>query len=103
MSHWAEVDNDNKVIRVTVGDNNDPAGDEGYSWLVNNLGGTWIKTSYNAVTNGFRGNYAGIGYTYLPLEDIFMPPKCHAEAVLNAADAKWECTNEDHNVKPLAE
>ena len=99
MSHWAEVDNDNKVIRVTVGDNNDPAGDEGYSWLINNLGGTWIKTSYNST---IRGNFAGIDYTYLPLEDIFMPPKCHAEAVLNAKSAKWECTNEGHNVEPLA-
>jgi len=102
MSHWAEVDKDNKVIRVLVGDNNDPVGDEGYQWLINNLGGTWIKTSYNAATNGFRGNYAGIGMTYLPLEDIFMPPKCHTEAVLNAQSAKWECDNEDHDVKPLA-
>ena len=103
MSHWAEIDKDNKVIRVTVGDNNDPAGDEGYQWLVTNLGGTWIKTSYNAASNGFRGNYAGAGYTYLPLEDIFMPPKCHAEAVLNAKSAKWDCTNKEHYVKPLAE
>jgi hypothetical protein len=101
VSHWAEVNNDNQVIRVLVGDNNDPAGDEGYSWLIDNLGGTWIKTSYNST---IRGNYAGIGYTYLPLEDIFMPPKCHAEAVLNAKSAKWECTNEDHDIKemPLA-
>jgi len=102
VSHWAEIDKDNNVIRVLVGDNNDPAGDEGYEWLINNLGGTWIKTSYNAAINGFRGNYAGIDYTYLPLEDIFMPPKCHAEAVLNAKSAKWECSNEDHDVKPLA-
>jgi len=27
MSHWAEIDKDNKVIRVLVGNNNDPAGD----------------------------------------------------------------------------
>ena len=100
MSHWAEIDNDNKVIRVTVGDNNDPAGDEGYQWLINNLGGTWIKTSYNS---NIRGNYAAAGYTYLPLEDIFMPPKCHAEAILNAQSAKWECTNEGHNDIALAE
>ena len=99
MSHWAEVDKDNKVIRVLVGDNNDPAGDEGYQWLIDNLGGTWIKTSYNAK---IRGNYAGIGMTYLPLEDIFMPPKCHAEALLNAKAAKWECDNTDHDVKPNA-
>jgi hypothetical protein len=100
VSHWAEVDNDNKVIRVTVGDNNDPAGDEGYQWLIDNLGGTWIKTTYNAKN---RGNYAAAGYTYLPLEDIFMPPKCHAKAVLNAKSAKWECTNEDHTYVSLAE
>ena len=72
MSHWAEIDNDNKVIRVLVGDNNDPAGDEGYQWLVDNLGGTWIKTSYNSK---IRGTYAGIGYTYNPDEDIFVTPQ----------------------------
>jgi len=101
MSHWAEIDKNNKVIRVLVGNNNDPAGDEGYRWLIDNLGGTWIKTSYNAAKNGFRGNYAGIDYTYLPLEDIFMPPKCHTEAVLNAKAAKWDCTNTDHDIKEI--
>jgi hypothetical protein len=72
VSHWAEVDNNNKVIRVLVGDNNDPAGDEGYQWLIDNLGGTWIKTSYNSK---IRGTYAGIGYTYNPEEDIFITPQ----------------------------
>jgi hypothetical protein len=72
MSHWAELDNDNKVIRVLVGDNNDPAGDEGYQWLIDNLGGTWIKTSYNS---NIRGTYAGIGYSYNPDEDIFVTPQ----------------------------
>ena len=100
MSHFAEIDKQNIVIRVLVGDNNDPAGDEGYQWFIDNLGGTWIKTSYNAT---IRGNYASLGDTYLPLEDIFMPPKCHAEAILNAAAAKWECTNKDHDANPLAE
>ena len=72
MSHWAEIDNNNIVLRVTVGDNNDPAGDEGYQWLIDNLGGTWIKTSYN---NKIKGVYAGIGYTYNPDEDIFVTPQ----------------------------
>ena len=71
MSHWAEIDENNKVIRVTVGDNNDPNGDEGYQWLIDNLGGTWIKTSYNA---NIRGRYAGIGYQYNPELDIFIAP-----------------------------
>jgi hypothetical protein len=99
MSSWAEVNKDNKVIRVLVGDNNDPAGDEGYKWLIDNLGGTWIKTSYNSK---IRGNFAGIGYTYLPLEDIFMPPKCHDEAILDAKSAKWDCENSDHDIKTLS-
>ena len=72
MSHWAEINNDNKVIRVLVGDNNDPAGDEGYQWLIDNLGGTWIQTSYN---NNFRKQYAGIGYTYDADNDVFIAPQ----------------------------
>ena len=72
MAHWAEIDLDSKVIRVLVGDNNDPVGDEGYQWLLDNLGGTWIKTSYN---NNIRGTYAGIGYEYNSAEDIFITPK----------------------------
>jgi hypothetical protein len=72
MSHWAEVNKDNKVIRVLVGDNNDPIGDEGYQWLIDNLGGTWIKTSYN---NKIRKQFAGIGYTYDANADVFIEPK----------------------------
>jgi hypothetical protein len=75
MSHWAEVDKNNKVVRVLVGDNNDPAGDEGYQWLLDNLGGTWIKTSYNAKTNKFRGKYAGIGDIWDAEKDIFTESK----------------------------
>ena len=80
MSHWAELDNNNKVIRVTVGDNNDHNGDEGYQWLIDNLGGTWIKTSYNA---NIRYNYAGIGYTYDPEADAFIPPQPYPSWILN--------------------
>jgi hypothetical protein len=78
MAHWAELDENNVVTRVLVGDNNDPNGDEGYQWLIDNLGGTWVKTSYNSIagkrrdpeTNeitdeaGFRKNYAVIGFYY---------------------------------------
>jgi hypothetical protein len=70
MSYWAEIDKNNIVLRVTVGDNNDS--DEGYQWLIDNLGGTWIKTSYNAT---IRKNFAGIGYTYDATRDAFIPPK----------------------------
>lgn len=103
MSSFAEIDNNNKVIRVLVGDNNDPAGDEGYQWFVDNLGGTWIKTSYNG---NIRYNYAGIGYTYDEVADAFIAPKpeCgHPELLLNTNTYRWECTNKDHDVKSLAE
>lgn len=71
MAHWAEIDETNTVLRVTVGDNNDPNGDEGYQWLIDNLGGRWIKTSYNA---NIRGKFAGIGDTYDEAQDIFIAP-----------------------------
>ena len=95
MAHWAEIDENSKVVRVLVGDNNDPNGDEGYQWLIDNLGGTWVQTSYNA---NFRYNYAGIGFTYDPIDDAFIAPmpKCgHVELTLN--DKKqWECGNAEH-------
>lgn len=75
MSHWAEIDDNNKVLRVLVGDNNDPAGDEGYQWLIDNLGGTWIKTSYN---HKIRKQFAGIGYSYNPVADVFIAPQLFA-------------------------
>lgn len=86
MSHWAELDDTNKVIRVLVGDNNDPAGDEGYSWLINNLGGTWVKTSYNG---NIRYNYAGVGYTYDPIDDAFIAPQPYPSWILNSKK-QWE-------------
>ena len=95
MSHWAELDADNKVIRVLVGDNNDPAGDEGYSWLVENFGGTWVKTSYNG---SIRFNFAGIDFAYDPIDDAFIAPmpNCgHEELLLNNLK-RWECSNVEH-------
>ena len=71
MSHFAEIDKNNRVVRVLVCDNNDPNGDEGYQWLVDNLGGRWIKTSYNA---RIRGKFAGIGDVYDETNDLFVLP-----------------------------
>jgi len=90
MAHWAEIDENNKVVRVLVGDNNDPNGDEGYQWLIDNLGGTWVKTSYNG---SIRYNFAGIGYDYDPIDDAFIAPipNCgHNEITLNN-QKRWEC------------
>ena len=70
MSHFAEIDSNNIVLRVLVGDNSMP--NEGHDWFVENLGGTWVKTSYNGK---IRGVYAGEGYSYNPTEDIFIAPQ----------------------------
>jgi hypothetical protein len=100
MSHWAEIDNNNIVLRVLVGDNNDPAGDEGHQWLLDNLGGTWVKTSYNA---SIRYNFAGIGFSYDLDADAFIAPRpeCgHKELFLNDL-FKWNCQRCDLDAKSL--
>jgi len=86
MSHWAEIDNTNTVIRVLVGDNNDPAGDEGYQWLIDNLGGTWVKTSYNAT---IRKNFAGVGYIYDQVKDAFIEPEPDNATGFDEDTCKW--------------
>ena len=100
MSHWAELDTNNKVIRVLVGNNDDPNGDEGYQWLLDNLGGTWVKTSYNS---RIRFNYAGVGYSYDSDADAFIAPRpeCgHKELFLNDM-FKWNCQRCELNAKEL--
>ena len=92
MSHWAEINESSEVIRVLVGDNNEP--DEGEAFM-KSLGGTWVKTSYNGT---IRKNYAGIGYFYDEVLDAFIPPKCHEEAILNEETCLWTCQNEAHDV-----
>lgn len=104
MAHWAEIDNNNIVVRVLVGDNNDPNGDEGYQWLIDNLGGTWIKTSYNTIGGihreggiPYRKNYAGIGYKYDEIRDAFIPPKQFNSWILNEDTCLWEAPIEYPN------
>jgi hypothetical protein len=87
MSHWAELNEDNLVIRVVVGDNDDPNGDEGYQWILDNLGGTWVKTSYNG---NIRKNYAASGFTYDAQLDAFVPPKTFPSWILNEETCQWE-------------
>ena len=84
MSHWAEIDNNNKVIRILVGDNNQP--DEGEAFM-NSLGGTWVKTSYNA---NIRKNFAGIDFTYDAIRDAFIPPKPFNSWILDEDTCHWQ-------------
>ena len=83
MSHWAEIDSNNVVLRILVGDNGAP--DEGESFM-KSLGGTWVKTSYNG---NIRKNYAGIGYKYDETLDAFIPPQPYASWTLTEA-CQWE-------------
>lgn len=92
MSHWAEIDETNTVVRVLVGDNN--AADEGEAFM-KSLGGTWVKTSYNGK---IRYNFASVGFIYDPIDDAFIPPlpDCnHPELQLNEFK-RWECSNVEH-------
>jgi hypothetical protein len=84
MSHFAELDENNIVLRVLVGDNNLP--NEGYDWFVENLGGTWVQTSYNGT---IRRNFAGIGYRYDEELDAFIAPQPFESWTLNTQTAKW--------------
>jgi hypothetical protein len=99
MAHFAEIDpNGGTVLRVlVVPDEQEHRGQE-YMADDLGLGGIWVQTSYNAATNGFRKNYAGIGYIYDATRDAFISPKCHDEATLDEATCQWNCTNEAHQL-----
>ena len=83
MSHFAEIDNKNTVIRVLVGDNNET--DEGESFM-NSLGGTWVKTSYNGK---IRKNFASVGFTYDQARDAFIYPEPDNATGFDEETCKW--------------
>lgn len=95
MAHFAEINSDNIVLRVLVTDNEMP--NEGLDFLVQNLGGTWVKTSYNTMGGQhrlggtpLRKNFAGIGYIYDQERDAFIPPKPFDSFILNEETCLWE-------------
>lgn len=94
MAHFAEIDQNNVVLRVIVVDNKDtstPDGTEvesiGVAFCQRLLGGNWVKTSYSG---NIRKNYAGIGFTYDSGRDAFIPPKPFASWLLNEDTCQWE-------------
>jgi hypothetical protein len=84
MSHFAEIDDNNIVLRVLVGDNDYP--NEGYDWFVENLGGTWIQTSYNG---NIRKNFAGTGMIYDSERDAFVAPQPFESWTLDEDTCTW--------------
>lgn len=95
MAHFAELDENNIVLRVIVVDNSDLLDADGVeqealgvAFCQSLFGGAWKQTSYN---RNFRKNYAGVGYTYDPSRDAFIPPApAFASWVLNEATCCWE-------------
>ena len=84
MAHFAELDQNNIVLRVIVVPNEHE--DDGENWCNALLGGRWKQTSYNAT---IRKNYAGAGFTYDPLLDAFIPPQPDPSWLLDQETCQW--------------
>lgn len=84
MAHFAEIDENNIVKRVLVVDNEQEH--RGEEFLSNDLGlgGRWIQTSYNG---NFRKQYAGVGYAYDAVNDVFIKPQPYPSWTL---DSNWD-------------
>ena len=70
MSHFAEIDENNIVVRVLVAEQD----------FIVTMPGRWVQTSYN---NHIRKQYAGIGYSYDPAADVFVAPQPFLSWVLD--------------------
>jgi hypothetical protein len=107
MAHFAKLGANGKVIAVLTLNNSDMLNASGvedesvgqqYLELHNNWPAQmWIQTSYNTQggqhKNGgtpFRGNYAGIGYTWDEDNQIFLPKKPYTSWVKDVATASWK-------------
>ena len=103
MAHFAKLDANNIVTQVIVVDNSDTtdnAGIEteaigvGFCQKLLGAGTNWKQTSYN---RNMRGNYAGIGYTYMTnvatlgvgSTDIFIHQQPHASWTVGVGTAQW--------------
>ena len=107
MAHFAKLGANSKVIQVLTLNNSDMLNADGvedesvgqqYLETHNNWPAQmWIQTSYNTVNNThnlggtpFRGNYAGIGYTWDEDDQIFWPKKPYASWVKHNESASWK-------------
>ena len=97
MAHFAEIDENNVVLRVLVVD--DMNEEDGQKFLAETcgLGGTWLKTSYNTSLGKhreggtpFRKNFAGPGMIYDPGRDAFITPKLYPSWTLNEDTCEYE-------------
>jgi hypothetical protein len=97
MAHYAFIDENNVVVDVIVGKDENEEGIDWEQHYGDFRGLTCKRTSYNTLANThryggtpFRKNYAGIGYTYNSELDAFIPPKPHDSWTLNTETCMWE-------------
>tara|TARA_R110002073_G_scaffold721_4_gene5416 strand:- start:18 stop:347 length:330 start_codon:yes stop_codon:yes gene_type:complete len=84
MAHFAELDENNIVLRVcVVDDDNERSGE---SWCNNFWGGIWKQTSYNST---IRKQFAGIGMSYDKAKDKFISKQPYPSWVLDSND-DWQ-------------
>jgi hypothetical protein len=99
MAHYAFIDDNSIVVEVITGKDETELidGITPEEWYSNFRGMKCVRTSYSS---SIRFNFAGIGYTYDPIDDAFIPPMpdCnHEELTLNELK-RWECSNAEHEI-----
>jgi hypothetical protein len=100
MAHYAFLDDNNLVTEVIVGRDEDEIVNGVTDWETYYgavRGQVCLRTSYNTIggvhSEGgapFRFNYAGIGFTYDPERDAFIPPKPFESWVLDETTCLWQ-------------
>jgi hypothetical protein len=103
MAHFAQIDENNRVVQVIVVDTKDTSTADGVekesigeAFCERLFGGVWKKTSYNTQAGvhneggtPLRGNYAGIGYIYDAANDVFYPQQPFASWTISAPNWQW--------------
>jgi len=107
MAHFAKISENKEVLQVLTLNNSDMLNSDGvedelvgqqYLEQHNNWPAQmWIQTSYNTYGGihresgtPFRGNYAGIGYTWDSTNNLFWPSKPHASWLKHHASVSWK-------------
>lgn len=98
MAHFAKLNENNVVVFVTVGRDEDDGKEAELSARTND---TYKQTSYNTHAGAhalggtpFRKNYAGLGYTYDEARDAFIPPQPAPDWVLDEETCTWVAPEE---------
>lgn len=96
MAHYALLDSDNIVTEVIVGKDELEDGIVWETYYSNMFQKTAKRTSYNTYNNqhlnggvAFRGNYAGIGYSYDETRNAFIPPRPYDSWTLSETTFNW--------------